>query len=54
MASGVDRLDWFPEESYWWGMDEASSGTREDYCGDIRDINSDSPITQPWLKIVEL
>jgi hypothetical protein len=26
-------LDWFPEECYWSGLDEALSGTREYYRG---------------------
>jgi len=47
-------INWFPEECYWSGMDEAPSSTREDYRGDLRDINGDSPFTQPPLKIVEL
>jgi hypothetical protein len=35
-------------------MDEDPSGTREDYRGDLRHINGDSPFTQRPLKIVEL
>ena len=52
--SGVDPFDWFPEECYWSGLDEASSGTREDYHGVLRDINGDFPFTQPPLKVVEV
>jgi hypothetical protein len=47
-------LDWFPEECYWSGLDEAPSGTREDYRGALSDINGDSPFTQPLLKITEV
>ena len=54
IASCVDPLDWFPEECYYSGLDEAPSGTRQDYRGALRDINGDSPITQPPLKIVEV
>ena len=42
--SYVDPLDWFPEEYYWSGLDEAPSGTREDYRGALRDINVDSAL----------
>ena len=37
--SCVDPLDWFPEECYWSGLDEAPSGTRDYYRGALRDIN---------------
>jgi len=47
-------LDWFPEEGYWSGLDEAPSGTREYYRAALRDINGDSPFAQPPLKIVEV
>jgi hypothetical protein len=33
-------LDWLPEESYWSGLDETPSGTREDYRGALRDIKA--------------
>jgi len=36
------------------GLDEAPSGTREDYRSALRDINGDSPFTQPPLKVVEV
>jgi hypothetical protein len=39
---------------YWSGLDEAPSGKREDYRGALRDINVDSPFTQPPLKVVEI
>jgi len=35
-------------------MDEAPSDTREDYRGALRDIDGDSPLTQPTLKVVEV
>jgi hypothetical protein len=47
-------LDWFTEECYWSGLDETPSGTREYYRGALRDINGDSPFTQPPLKFVEV
>jgi len=47
-------LDWFPEECYWLGLNEAPSGTREDYRSALRDISGDSPFTQALLKIVEV
>ena len=52
--SSVDPFDWFPEECYWSGLDEALSGTCEDYRGALRHINGDSPFAQPPLKIVEV
>ena len=54
ITSYFDPFDWFPEECYWSGLDEAPSGTREDYRGARRDINGDSPFIQPPLKVVEL
>jgi hypothetical protein len=45
-------LNWFPEERYWSRLDEASTGTREDYRGALREINGDSPFTRPPLKVV--
>jgi len=47
-------LDWFPKECYWSGLEEAPSGTLEDYHGALRDIHYDSPFTQPPLKIVKV
>jgi hypothetical protein len=38
---------------YWAGLDEAPSGTREDYRGALRHINGDSAFTQPPLNVVE-
>jgi len=52
--SCVDPFDCFPEECYWSGLDKAPSGTREDYRGALRDINGNSPFTQPPLKVVEV
>ena len=51
ITSCVVPLDCFPEECYWSGLDEATSGTREDYRGAIRDINGDFQFFQPPLKI---
>jgi len=50
--SSVDPLDWFPEECYLSGLDESPTGTREYHRGALRDINGDSPFTQPPLKVV--
>jgi len=36
------------------GLDEVPSGTREDYRGALSDINGDSPVSQPPLKVVEV
>jgi len=36
------------------GADEAPFGTLEDYRGALRDINGNSPFTQPPLKIIEV
>ena len=36
------------------GVDDAQSRMREVYCGALRDINGDSPFTEPSLKIVEV
>jgi len=52
--SSVDQFDWFTEECYWSGLDKAPFGTREGYRGALRDINGDSPFTQPPLKVVEI
>jgi hypothetical protein len=41
----VDLLDWLPAKVYWSGLDEALSGHREDYLGDLRDISADFPFT---------
>jgi biotin carboxylase len=54
ITSRVDPLDRFPEECYWSGPDEAPSGTSEDCHGALRDINGDSPFTQPPHKVVEV
>jgi hypothetical protein len=43
--SCFDQFEWFPEESYWSGLDETPSGWREDYRRALRDINGDSPFT---------
>jgi len=52
--NSVNPLDWFPKEGYCSELGEAPSLTREDYRGALRDINGDSPFTQPPLKVVEL
>jgi hypothetical protein len=54
ITSSVDPFDWFPEQCYWSGLDEAPSGKREDYRGALRHINGDSPFGQPPLKVVEV
>ena len=54
LASCVDPLDWFPDKCYWSRLDEAPSGTRENYRGALRDINGYSPFTQSPLKIVKV
>ena len=36
------------------GLDEALSGTREDYRGTLVHINGDSPVAQPPMKFVKL
>jgi len=47
-------LDWFPEECYWSGLDEASSGMREYDRAALGNIYGDSPFAQPPLKVVEV
>ena len=54
MTSRVDPFVWFLKECYWSGLDEAPSGTREDYRGALRHANGDSPFTQLLLKVVEV
>jgi hypothetical protein len=54
ITSCVDPFDWFPKECSWSVLDEAPSGTREDYHGALRDINGDSPFTEPPLRVVEV
>jgi hypothetical protein len=41
-------------KSYWSGLNEAPFGTHEDNRCALRDINGDSPFTQPPLKVVEI
>jgi len=41
-----------PKSLYLVGLDEALSSTREDDRGALRDINGDSPFTQPPMEIV--
>ena len=50
----IDPLDWLPDKCYWSGLDEAPSGTREDYRDALRDINGDSSFAKPPLKVVEV
>jgi hypothetical protein len=33
--SCVEPFDWFPEQRYWLGLEEAPSGTCKDYRGAI-------------------
>ena len=47
-------MDWFPEECYWSGLDEAPSGTRENHRAALGNIYGDSPFAQPPLKVVEV
>ena len=54
ITSSFDPLDWFPEECYWSGLDEALSGIGEYYRGALREINGDSPFAQPPLRVVEV
>ena len=54
ITSSVDPFDWFPEECYRSGLNEALSGTREDDHGALGNINGDFPFTQPLLKVVEV
>ena len=54
ITSSVDPFDWFPDECYWSGLNEAPSSTREDDRGALGNINGDSPFTQPLLKVVEM
>jgi len=54
MTSSVDTFDWFSEECYWSGLDEAPFGTLDDYPGALRDINGGSPFTELTLKFVEV
>jgi len=54
ITSCVNPLDWFQEQCYLSGLDEAPSGMWEDYRGALRDINGDSPFTQSPLKFVKV
>jgi hypothetical protein len=54
ITSGFDPFDWFPEEGYWSGLDEAPSGTREYYHTALGNVYGDSPFAQPPLKVVEI
>jgi hypothetical protein len=54
IMSCVDPFDWFPEKCYWLGLDEAPSSNSKDNRDAFRDINGDSPFTQPPLKVVEI
>jgi hypothetical protein len=50
----IDALDWLLEKSYWSGPDETPSGSREDHCGALRDINDDSLFPQSPTKVAEV
>jgi len=54
ITSRVDPFDWFPEDCYWSGLDEAPSGTFEIYRGALSDIKGDSQFTQSPLTFVEV
>jgi hypothetical protein len=43
-----------PETFYWSGLDETPDGTLEEYRGALREINGDSPFSQPPLRVVEV
>jgi hypothetical protein len=47
-------MNWFPEECYWSGLDEAPSSTREYYRTALGNVYGDSPFAQPPLKVVEV
>jgi hypothetical protein len=47
-------LDWFLEECYWSGLDEAPSGTREYYRAALGNIYGSSPFVQTPLNFVEV
>jgi hypothetical protein len=47
-------FDWFSEESYWSELNEAPSCTHKDDRVALRNINGDSPFTQPPLKVIEI
>jgi hypothetical protein len=52
--SCIDPLDWLPEESYRLGLNEALNGLHEHHRGAIGDVDGNSPLTQPQLKVVEV
>jgi len=54
ITSCVDPFDWFPEQCYCSGLDEAPSGTRQVYRSALMDINGVSPFIQPPLKVTEV
>jgi hypothetical protein len=47
-------LDWFPDECYWSGLGEASSGTLQYYRSAFGIIYGDSPLAQPPLKFFDV
>ena len=54
ITSSFDTLDWFPEECYWSGLNEAPSDTREYYRAALGNVYGDSPFAEPPLKDVEV
>ena len=51
ITSGIDPLDWFPDELNWSGFRDASTGLSEEHRGKLGDIDADPPFTQPPLEI---
>jgi hypothetical protein len=43
-----------PEKSYWSGLNEATTGSREVHHGVLRDFNNNSPFIYPPLKVAEV
>jgi hypothetical protein len=47
ITGGVDPMDWLSEEMYCSGVLDRPTGLGEEHSRALRDIDSDSPFTQP-------
>jgi hypothetical protein len=54
ITSSFDQFDWFLEECYWSGLDEAPSGTREYYRADLETSMAILHSLNQRFKVVEV
>jgi hypothetical protein len=51
---GIKPLDWLPEELIRSGFRDAFTGFSKEQRGALRDIDGDSPFSQPSLSVTEI